>query len=143
MKEKPKIGKAVLFSIVGIVAYYICLFVLTLIVGFLFALLLNLPVIKHIVAFIFKTRGDTPDFFTVLLAVVLSYNAVVWMVSRFCDSKATEYLTLIVIGIVLLLSNILFLVINVINHSGIIGNILSGIAAVIMILRGVQIKNDL
>ncbi len=140
MKEKPEVGKAILFSLVGIVAFILCEIVVTLVIGLLFALFLHIPILKNVVSFIFNIRGDTPDFLALLIGIVAAYNAVVWMISRFCNSKATESLSLEICGITLFVFHVLFFFVNLIGHNGITANILTLIAAFIMAMRGVSMK---
>lgn len=137
-KQKPEVGKAILFSIVGLAAFYICYFVLALLLGLLFALLLNIPVLKNIIAFLFRLRGDTPDALVTIAAVYVSYSAIIWMLGRFCDIQETLFLSHRILGIILLVLNVLFLLVNISSGNSFFPNIVVGIAGFIMFLKGKQ-----
>lgn len=143
MKEKPEIGKSVLFCIAGLIAYWLLLLVVGFILSLLFWLLLKIPVIKHLIALLFHLRGDTPDALVRLIAVIVAYSVVVWMLSRFCDLKSTEVLSLKLCGIVLFFFSFLFLIINIVVDNEIIVNVYSAIAACIMFLRGHKLKKEI
>ena len=134
--EKPEVGKAILFAFVALIAFYLCYFLLATVLVLIFSLLLNIPIIGDLINYLFRVRGDAPDILAVLLAAGLAYGAVTWMIARFCDNKPTESLTHYVAGGLIVALAILFLVINIINGSRIIPNIICGIAGVIMIISG-------
>ena len=135
-KEKPQVGRAVLFGVIALFAFYICYLVLATAVSFVFVLLYKIPIINRILAAIFRLRGDTPNVLAGFIAIVYSFSAVEWMLGRFCDIRATEKLSLIITGALLVLLNLLFLIVNVSSGDSIILNIVFCIAGIVMILRG-------
>lgn len=134
--QKPEVGKAILFAIVALVAFYICYFVLALGISLVFGLLMEIPVIGGLVEHLFRVRGDSPGILAVLLAAGVAYSAVMWIIGRFCDIKPTENLTMKIAGILLLAFNILFLIINITGGQAVFPNIVIGIAGVIMLFKG-------
>ena len=135
-KQKPEAGKSALFSIIGVVAFYISYFVLGLLLALFFGLLVNIPIIKNIVAFLFHLRGDSPDILVVLASTAFSYSGVGWMLGRFCDKPETLYLSRRILGIILLVMNILFLIINISEGNSFFPNIVVGVAGLIMFFSG-------
>lgn len=135
-KQKPSVGKAILFSIIGLVAFYIAYFVLTLLLALLFGFLSKIPIIKDILAFLFRIRRDSPDVLIVLVAAYVSCSAVSWMLGRFCDTLETLALSHSIFGIMLLILNILFLVINIREGNTFFPNVIVGIAGLLMSFSG-------
>lgn len=140
-KEKPQVSKASLFGVIGLVAFYICDFILYMGFSLGFLLLYKIPVINRLVDALFRARGDDPGFFSMFLAAVLSYSAVTWATHRFCDTIATESLSLKITGILLLILNIVFLIVNISAGESFANNIMMGIAGIIMIIRGANLKH--
>ena len=135
-KQKPSVGRAILFSIIGLAAFYISYLVLGFLLALLFGLLMRIPVIKDILAFLLRIRRDSPDVLIVLVAVYASCSAVSWMLGRFCDNTETLALSHRIFGIALLVLNILFLVINIKEGNKFFPNIIVGIAGVLMSFSG-------
>ncbi len=131
--EKPEVGKSILFAIIGIVAFYTCLYILGLGLSFLFAFLFKIPVVSQWLSLIFQYRGDSPTVIVRLGSIILSFWAVRWMIRRFCSIQATKKLSLIICGAILFGLNVFFLVGNIIEGGEIGVNILIMIFALIMI----------
>lgn len=136
MKEKPEKGKSILFAIIALFAFYLCYFVVFLALGLLFTLLLKLPVINSILSFLFRVRGDSPDILCWIISTCTAYQAAVWMLHRFHDSEVSENLSLKITGIILIVLNIVFLIVNIISGSPFFPNICVGIAGFCMFRRG-------
>ena len=131
--QKAEIGKSILFSIIGVIAFYICLFVLGLALSFFFVFLFKIPIVSQWVSFIFSYRGDSPDVVIKLGSVILSALAVGWMIRRFCDIQATKKLSLIICSAILFAINTLFLVQNIMEGGNYPTNILIMIMSLVMI----------
>ena len=98
-KKKPETGKAILFGIIGIIAFYICYAVIALVLSALLSALSKIPLLGNLIIFLFRVRGDTPGILVSLIAVSLAYEAVLWMIHRFSDIQETEALALRICGI--------------------------------------------
>lgn len=134
--QKPQVGKSIFFSIISIVAFYICFVVIVLAFSAVIAILGKIPVVSSLLSFLFKMRGDTPGILAYLLGASLAYNATVWMLHRFHDSESSENLSLKITGMVLLVLNVVFLVVNILGKSSFFPNIVVGVAGLSMFMRG-------
>ena len=142
MEEKPQVGKAILFALIGVVALYICQFVLHLGISLGFELLFKVPVINRLLAALFRARGDSPEFFAPFVAAVLSYSAIVWVLHRFCDDWATESLSLKISGSILLVCNIAFFILNISAKEPVLINIILAVTGLFILIRGCRKKDD-
>lgn len=137
MNDKQKVGKSILFSVFALVVFFFCYIAVASILSTIFFFLLQVPVIKSLLGFLFATRGDSPDILSIVVGVLVAYSLVTWMFSRVHkDSLASENLSLRITGISLIVFNVLFLIINVGEGTPFIGNILCIIAGVIMFSKG-------
>lgn len=134
--EKPQIGKSIFFSIISIVAFYLCWFAVLFALGAVFLLLSKIPVISSILEFVFKMRGDAPDILIWIISAICAYRATTWMLHRFHDSEVSENLSLKITGITLLVLNIVFLIVNIMGRSSFFPNIVVGVAGLSMFLHG-------
>lgn len=142
MKQKPEIGKAILFGLSSFIAYYICYFVLAFVSTLVFAVLAFVPVVNRIVDALFRMRGDSPSIFIVFMSVIFSYHAAKWVIERFCDYASTEKLSLRIAGVVLILYNVLLLVRNISSGVSFFPNILSSIAGIVLILSSNNLSQE-
>ena len=134
MKEKPEVGKAILFSFAALIAYYVCYFALAFIGALIFSVLAVIPIVNRLVDALFSIRGDSPSIAIVFFSVILSYQAAKWVIGRFCDYAATEKLALRITGALLLLYNILLVIRNISADISFFPNVLAIIAGIVMIL---------
>ncbi len=141
-KERPQVGRAILFGVIGMVAFFICSFILYMGISFGFLFLYQIPVINRLLEGLFRVRGDDPVFFAMFLAAVISYSAITWAIHRFCDTRATEGLALRISGSLLLLISNASIVMDVMSGQPFVNMIFIGIAGIIMIIRGGNVKRD-
>lgn len=137
-REKPQVGRAILFGIIALFVFYVCYLVLTLAVSLVFTLLSKIPIINRLVAALFEIRGDSPSILAAFIAFIYSYSATEWVLGRFCDIRATEQLSWIITGVLLLILNALFLFSNISSGQPFILNIIFCICGIVMIVRGRQ-----
>lgn len=135
-KKKPETGKAILFGIIGIIAFYICYAVIALVLSALLSALSKIPLLGNLIIFLFRVRGDTPGILVSLIAVSLAYEAVLWMIHRFSDIQETEALALRICGIPLLVLNMVFLIVNLLSGDYFFPNILLAIAGFLIFNHG-------
>lgn len=122
--EKPQVGRAILFSLAAMVAFFIVYMVVGFVVILVLGLLLQVPVVGTIITWLFHFRGDTPEIFAAILATVLAAQAVAWMIGRFCDLAATRRVTLKISGGILVVVAVLTIIAQIANK----GSLLTGIA---------------
>lgn len=125
-KEKPEVGKAILFAIIGVVAFYILSLILTIPLSFFFSLIVSIPVLRFLFT-LFTWLKDSEYVRTItFIASAISISAISWMIKRFCDKHSTEVLSLKVCGIIIAVLNVIFLVINMRENAPIATNIIVG-----------------
>lgn len=131
-EEKAEVGKAILFAIIGTVAFYIIDLILVIPLSYLFALITSFPFLDFVFRF-FTWLKDTEYARAIsIIAAIASTGAVCWMIQRFCDYKSTEGLSIKILGAILLVINLFCLVINIKGNSPVFANLVAGAIGVFL-----------
>ena len=141
--EEPKRGtlietiKGVLpsipFSLLGLCEYYIIYGLSVLAIALVFWILSYIPIINMLVDWLFRIREDTPDMFAMCFAAFLAYLGTTATAEHII--KDTRKHALKLTGIYLVVLNIIFLIVNLVNSDAIFPNIIIGIVGVVMFYK--------
>ena len=123
-------------SILGAVEVHLVYGLMNLIIAILFWLVSNIPILSILVEWLFRIREDSPDMVAMLAATVVAYLVLAVTAEHIIKSVETRKLTLILTGIYLTVLNILFVIINLVYHDPILGNILLSIAGIAIFFKG-------
>lgn len=121
------------FSFLGLLEFYIIYGLSALAVALVFLVLSYIPIINTLVDWLFRIRQDTPDMFTMMVAVGLAYLGTTATAEHII--KGTRKHALMLTGIYLVVLNIIFLIVNLINSDDILPNIIIGIAGIVMFYK--------
>ena len=147
-KEEPKIERktdtiksflsSIPFSFLGLLEFYIIYGLTILGIALVFLLLSYIPIISTLVDWLFRIREDTPDMFAMCFATMLAYLGT--MATAAHINKGIQKHALMLTGIYLVVLNIIFLIVNLINNDAIFANVTIGIAGIVMFYKS---KNEL
>ena len=143
MKNKPKVFKAILTSILAFIVFALVYIAAYLIFGGLILLLSKIPLIGSLVDLIFYFRGDSPDLMLSLLCPGIAY--IVTMATQAAVNKdaPTRGLCSILLGVGIVLLQAVSLVLNLIYGESIWTNIVLIITGCIIFSSGYgEIKED-
>ncbi len=139
-KEEPKETKTIKsflpsipFSFLGLFEYYIIYGLSVLAIALVFLILSYIPIINTLVDWLFRIREDTPDMFAMIFAAGLAYLGTTATAEHII--KSTRKYSLVLTGIYLVILNIIFLIVNLVNSSAILPNIIIGIAGIVMFYK--------
>lgn len=142
-EEKTSKVKAVLasipLSILGVFVIHLIYGLVNLIVSLVFWLISYIPIIKGVVGYLLALGDNTPDGFAMFIAAGVAYIGFMAISERIIKKPETKKLTLILTGIFLTVSNVLYVIINLAYNDPILGNVLLAIAGTIIFFRG---KNE-
>jgi len=129
-KEKPEVGKAILFGIIGIVAFYVVNFILSFAFAFLLAWIVKTPIFNIIFKWFTWLREDEYLYAAIVVSGILSALSVTWMIQRFCDDDNTEVLSVKIFAAILIVINLLLLFYNRKYGNPIFTNIFLGVVGI-------------
>lgn len=139
-KEEPKAPKniksvlqSIPFSLLGLFEYYIIYGLSVFAIALVFLILSYIPIINTLIDWLFRIREDTPDMFAVFLAAMLAYLGTTATAEHII--KGTRKYSLMLTGIYLVILNIIFLIVNIVNSDFILPNITIGIAGIVMFYK--------
>ena len=140
MSEKHTFSLASIpLSILGIFVIHLIYGLSNLLISLLFWLLSYIPVLKKLISWIFSTRGDTPDVFSATIAAIIAYYLFSLIVEQIIKKENTKKFTLILTGILAMIVNVLFVIINLIYSSPILVNVYLAIVGAILFFKGKNI----
>lgn len=140
MSEKHTFSLASIpLSILGIFVIHLIYGLSNLLISLLFWLLSYIPVLKKLISWIFSTRGDTPDVFATTIAAIIAYYLFSLIVEQIIKKENTKKFTLILTGILAMIVNVLFVIINLIYSSPILVNVYLAIVGAILFFKGKNI----
>lgn len=132
--NKPSILKAVLFSLLALVIFYLVSEVLGLILSLIFAVMLMIPIIGNLAELLFKARGDDPASAILYFYLVAAYFITISILERIVKSIPTRKLATKLLGIYLIALNITFFILNLLGDGAAwvnVGFIIAGIAFIV------------
>lgn len=135
-KKVKTIVASIPFSILGSFEVHLIFGLTRLIISLAFLLISYIPVLNTLTEWLFRIREDTPDIFTMFLAVIIAYLGFMATVEHFIKKVDTKKLTLILTGICLIVFNIIFVIINLKYNDPILGNALLAIAGMVIFYKG-------
>ena len=139
-QKKPKVFKAIMTALLGLLIFGVVYFLSYLIVGGIIALLLKIPVIDTLLGWLFRLRGDTPDMMLSMLSPTIAYFVTISAQTVINKDGPTRGMSCVILGIVIMVIHTLSIVINLIHGEGILKNIIQAIAGFIIYNSG---KGDL
>lgn len=123
-------------SILGVLFVHLVYGLTNLIISLVFLGISYVPVLKLIVKLILLAGDNTPDMFAMFFATMVAYHIFVAAVERIIKKVETRKLTLILTGIFLTVSNVFFVIINLIYRDPILGNALLSISGIAIFCKG-------
>ena len=136
--SKPKILKSILCVIPSALIYIIIDFAAIFALSFLTVILSKIPIISNIIGFLFRIRGDSPNFLIPIISVISAYLLTTFVQKRMMREYNTLKLSRIVLGALIIAANVAFLVINIIAKSSLVANIVNIICGLAFILDNNQ-----
>lgn len=136
MSKKPRVFKAILTALLGLLTFGLVYFVSYVIVSGIISLLLKIPVIDKLLGWLFYVRGDTPDMMLSLMAPILAYYGTMAIQEYINKDKPTRGLSCILLGIFIMVLHIFSIVINLLYDGGILKNIIQAIAGFVIFNSG-------
>ena len=128
-EEKPNIFLAIVFSLLSIFCFFVAETIIIFLIALILLILSKIPVINVVVNLITNWLSRIYDSFvdrlTVVTAVTLSVQVINWLIEKFTSNGKTQDLIRVISGVGIMLLNVAFLIINIINGDSILGNILS------------------
>ena len=112
-EEKANVFVSFLSSVLAFIVYYIVFAVGTVISAFVFLLLSKIPVISSIVNYLFYMRGDNAGILSYIIGAILSFLVVFKILSAMLKNDKTQKLAFFIAGIILIVLNVMFLIVNI------------------------------
>lgn len=134
--------KGILFSIVDIFVFLVVYFLLFFILGIFFDFLTKIPLLKTLLGWLFKARGDSPSMLVCILSAISGFMSVIYCNSKLIKSPKVAGVSFIIFGAALLIIHIIFLIINVASGGWLFPNIIQGIAGAVGIFTGASILKE-
>lgn len=125
------------FSILGLFEFYIIYGLTILVAALVFWALSYIPILNTLIDWLFRVREDTPDMFAMMLAAAIAYFGITATAEHIVSK--TRKPSLMLTGIYIVVLNIIFLIVNLINSEAILPNIIIGIAGIVMFYKS---KNE-
>lgn len=127
--EKPNILKAIIFSILAFLGFYLAMLIIALILSVVFLVLSKIPIVSIIVSKI------DYEYITVLFSGVITKV----IIEALNKNIPTRKIAFILTGIYLIILNVVSLIANIAYREAILTNILVIIAGIIFFIRGKSI----
>lgn len=127
---KPSVIKALFFSLLALIVFYLLTQIIGMILILIYALLRVIPIVGDLIHIFFEKRGDGPEIAIPYIYLVFSYHLSISMLDRIVKSIHTRRLTVKLLGIYLIVLNSVFLLMNIVGDGawGVnIGFIITGI----------------
>lgn len=109
MNEKPKIFKAVLLALLQFFLYWLFYLIIVTVITLIFSLMLHIPVLGRVAAWLVSTREGTPHGFIVYFSVGISTYLVHLISRKVCKLETTAHLSHTIAGIAIILVGIVAL----------------------------------
>ena len=136
MKPRPHIFKASVTSVLTLFVFGLVYFLVFLIAGGIIYVLSIIPVINKLVGWFFNIRGDTPDMLIILLSTMIACVISLKVQERINKDNSTICLSCIITGSCLVLIHVASLIVNIMNKSGCLANIIQIIGGIALIVEG-------
>ena len=136
MQKKPKVFKAIMTALLGLLIFGLVYLLSYLIAGGIIYILSKIPIINRLVGFLFHVRGDTPDMMLSLLAPILAYLGTMAVQESINKDKPTRGVSCVILGACITILHIVFIVINLICGDGILNNIGQALAGLAFFTSG-------
>lgn len=121
------------FSILGLLEFYIIYGLTVLGIALVFLLLSYIPIINTLVDLLFRIREDSPDMAAMFVSAILAYLGTTATAEHITEGTRGHALTLT--GIYLVVLNTIFLIVNLVNSTAILPNIIIGISGIVMFYK--------
>ena len=135
VKRKSTI-KAIPLSLVGALGVHFAFGITRLLVNLVVLLLSYIPIVNILVKWMFRIREDTPDMLAISVGVTVAYLVFQVIVERVIKIEQTRNFTLIFTGMLLMIFNILFVIVNLICRDAVFANVLLSILGIVIFFKG-------
>lgn len=139
LNKAKSIFLSVVFSVIGLLEFYMIYGLGILIVGLLFLVISYIPILSAIVNWLLRIGENTPDAFAIMIAGFLAYFGTMATGEHIIKEKKTLKLTLMLMGILLAALNAIFLIVNLLYSDAILVNIILAFAGIVIFITG---KNE-
>ena len=131
-ENAPKVLPAIAIALSALVAYVIVYLLSYLIIGRALLLLSRIPLVSTLLRYLFLVRGDSPRVLTIVASCLLSFEAATFVADRFANHENTSALALLIVGSLLVLTQVAFMIANIANGTAIVANIVNIITGLII-----------
>ena len=135
MERKPRIFRAIMTALLGLIIFGIAYFLVFIISGGIIYVLALIPIIN----WLFQARGDSPDMVITVLATVSAYYTTKAAVGAISKAMPTRRLSIMIVGGCLAVVHVISLAINLVGGEWILPNIVQAVAGVALFFYG---KNE-
>ena len=136
MKEKPRVFRAIMSALLGLVIFGIVYFLVFIIYNGIIYVLTLIPLVKNIVNWLFQVRGDSPDMVATFLAALTAYYATKTAVVAISKAIPTRRLSLMIVGACLVVVHVISLGSNLVHGEWILPNIVQAVAGAALFFSG-------
>lgn len=135
-EKKPRVFKAILTALLGLVIFSLVYLLSYLIVGGIIYILSLIPVIGKLVDLLFYMRRDTPDMMLSLFSPILAYYCTMAAQEAINKDKPTRGISCVLLGIIIIVLHLFSIISNLLLGEGILKNIIQAIAGFVIFNSG-------
>ena len=130
MEDKRSVGRAIISAIAGGLVFGVAFFVIRVLAALLINLLSEIPLLGWLIDRLLKFRGESPDMFCCVVAVVIGFFLSLQVMVKVSKSNSTLSLSAKIVGISMIVIHLLSLVLNLTYGEPIFPNIIQAIAGI-------------
>ncbi len=128
------VSTSILWSVIGLFEFYLVYGIAFLVIALVYFGLSHIPVLGMLADWSLRIADNNPDMFAISAAVLISYGVLNITVDHCIKKSEAQRLTLMLIGIILAILNVLFLIINLIYNDSVLVNISLFLFGVVLFL---------
>lgn len=135
--EKIKsIFSALPLSVFGLLEFYIVEIIAVLAIMLIHTIISYIPILNIIGEWLSRKADRDIVEFSLCIGTIFAYAALTETAERILKNIETRRFTLMFIGVLLFILNVIFLITNVINHDAILANIIISFAGIVLFVKG-------
>lgn len=127
-ENKLSVLKGILGFLPGVLVFFIAYTVTYFIIGLILNLALKLPIIGHILGWLFHARGDSPTMLATILGAFFAFCFTCLVLIKIFKSTRTCGLSCFLVGFFILVIHVVSIIINLFYNDPILTNICQGVA---------------
>lgn len=135
-EQSKSVLASILLSVLGTFEVHLIYGLTTLVLSLVFLGISYIPVLNVVADLMMIISQNTYEHMSAFIATVVAYIASSSTIERIAKNEETRKLSLILSGAYLSVSNVLFVMINLIHNDSIMANVFLAIAGVVMFCKG-------